>query len=238
MEGSGDKSRSGRRRIEEMNAYYDKVAPLHDAFMGHTSNEAMEELLGPIIEWMEPFVRDRRVLEIACGTGNWTQVLSKRARSVVAVDQSGAYLDIARSKEYARGNVTLLEADAYSLESVEGEFETAFAADWWSHIPKSCIPEFVGSMMTKLMPGSSVVLLDMLPSPSLDAMFSHYDEEGNGIHRRTFVDGTEFEVVKNFPGEPYLREIFGAYARTMTYREHDGLRRWVLTLTLGKSEGP
>jgi len=234
---SGDKRHSGRRRIDDMNAYYDKVAPLHDAFMGYTSNEAMEELLGPIIEWIEPFVRHKRVLEIACGTGNWTQVLSKRARSVVAVDQSRAYLDIARSKEYAGGNVTLLKADAYSLESVEGKFETAFAADWWSHIPGSCIPEFVGSMMKKLMPGSSVVLVDMLPSPSLDAMFSHYDEEGNGIHRRSFEDGTEFEVVKNFPGESDLHEIFGAYAGTMTYREHDELRRWVLTLTLGRSAG-
>lgn len=233
----GKNSQSGRRRIEDMNAYYDKVAPLHDSFMGYTSNEAMEELLGPIIEWIDPFVRGKDVLEIACGTGNWTQVLSKRARSVVAVDQSGAYLDIARSKEYARDNITLLRADAYSLESVEGDFDVAFAADWWSHIPRSCTPDFVESMMKKLRPGGAVVLLDMLRSPSLDAMFSHYDQEGNLIHRRSFEDGAEFEVVKNFPTESELQEIFGTYAETMTYREHDELRRWVLTLTLRQSAG-
>ena len=220
----------GRRRIEEMNAYYDKVAPLHDSFMGYTTNEAMEELLAPIIEWVEPFVRDRDVLEIACGTGNWTQVLSKRAKSVVAVDQSPAYLRIARSKVYSKDNVTFLNDDAYSLEGVEGEFEAAFAADWWSHIPRSHVPDFVESMMAKLSPGSTVVLLDMLPRPSLDAMFSHYDADGNCIHRRRFDDGTEFEVVKNFPSEPELREALGRYADNLTYREHDELRRWVLTL--------
>jgi len=222
----------GRRRIEEMNAYYGKVAPLHDKFMGYTSNEAMEEQLGPIIEWVEPFVRDRDVLEIACGTGNWTQVLSKRAHSVFAVDQSDAYLDIARSKGYARDNVTFLRADAYSLKSVSRVFDTAFAADWWSHIPRSCIPDFVTSMISKLRSGSAVVLLDMLPSPSLDAMFSHYDEEGNCIHRRIFADGMEFEVVKNFPKESELREALGTYVENLLYREHNELRRWVLTMTV------
>ncbi|MGD9400634.1 MAG: class I SAM-dependent methyltransferase [bacterium] len=220
----------GRRRIEEMNAYYDKVAPLHDKFMGYTTNEAMEELLAPIIEWVEPFVSDRDVLEIACGTGNWTQVLSRRAKAVVATDRSPAYLRIARSKTYARDNVTFLNEDAYSLEGVKGEFDTAFAADWWSHIPRSHVPVFARSMMEKLRRGSAVVLLDMLPSPGLDAMFSHYDEDGNCIHMRRFDDGTEFEVVKNFPAESELREALGEYADEMEYREHDGLRRWVLTL--------
>jgi demethylmenaquinone methyltransferase/2-methoxy-6-polyprenyl-1,4-benzoquinol methylase len=226
-----------RRRIDEMNAYYDKVAPLHDSFMGYTCNEAMEDLLGPIIEWIEPYVRDRRVLEIACGTGNWTQVLSKRARSVVAVDQSMAYLDIARSKEYAGGNVEFRRADAYSLGSVEGSFETAFAADWYSHVPRRHIAGFVESMMGRIMEGGSVVLLDMLPSPSLDAMFSHYDEDGNGIHRRRFEDGTEFEVVKNFPGEAELRAAFEVHAGEMEYREHEGLRRWVFTATVRNPSG-
>jgi demethylmenaquinone methyltransferase/2-methoxy-6-polyprenyl-1,4-benzoquinol methylase len=220
----------GRKRIDEMNAYYDKVAPLHDGFMGYTTNEAMEELLGPIIKWVEPLVHDRKVLEIACGTGNWTQVLSKRAESVLATDQSEAYLEIARSKEYERDNITFLRADAYTLEGVRAEFDAAFAADWWSHIPRSFIPEFVASMMAKLRSGSAVVILDMLPSPSLDAMFSHYDEDGDGIHRRRFEDGTEFEVVKNFPTEAELREALGGYATGLLYREHDELRRWVLTL--------
>ena len=232
-EGSSPRpARSGRRRIEEMNAYYEKVAPLHDSFMGYTSNEAMEGLLRPIIEWVEPFIRGKRVLELACGTGNWTQVLSKRALSVTAADQSQSYLSIARSKDFAGHNVTFLRADAYSLESVGGTFEAAFAADWWSHIPLDCITGFVAGIVRKLLPGSSIVILDMLPGPSLDAMFSHYDENGNGIHRRRFEDGTEFEVVKNFPKEEELLEVFEKYSSDMEYREHAALRRWVFTATL------
>jgi 2-polyprenyl-3-methyl-5-hydroxy-6-metoxy-1,4-benzoquinol methylase len=221
---------SGRRRIEEMNAYYDKVAPLHDGFMGYTSNRAMEGLLRPIIQWIEPFVMGGNVLEVACGTGNWTQVLSKRARSVTAVDQSDAYLKIARTKEYQGENVSFVKADAYSLDTVEGVFEAVFAADWWSHIPKSCIGDFVDSLMMKLEPRGAVVILDMLPSPTLDAMFSHCDGEGNVIHRRSFEDGSSFEVVKNFPTESELREAFGRYGESMSYRRHNELRRWLFTL--------
>jgi SAM-dependent methyltransferase len=233
---SGDSRRRGRDRIEEMNRYYDKVAPLHDTFMGYTSNEAMEKLLGPIIDWVEPLLRQKRVLEIACGTGNWTQVLSRRAGSVTAVDQSEAYLAIARTKEYARPNVTFLRADAYSLGCLEGTFDIAFAADWWSHIPRSCVAGFVQSLVPRVSPGGAIVLLDMLPSPSLDAMFSHYDEEGNSIHRRLFDDGTEFEVVKNFPDESDLRAAFEPYAARMSYREHDTLRRWVFTVHLESTD--
>jgi ubiquinone/menaquinone biosynthesis C-methylase UbiE len=229
---SKDARQAGMRRIEEMNIYYDKVAPRHDGFMGYTCNEAMEKLLSPIIEWVEPLVRDRDVLEIACGTGNWTQVLSKRTRSVLAIDQSDAYLSIARAKEYARDNITFLKADAYSLDNVKGVFDAAFAADFWSHIPRACIAEFVKGMTRRLRSGGNIILLDMLPSPSLDAMFSHCDEDGNVIHKRTFDDGTQFEVVKNFPTESELREAFSSCAGDMSYREYDELRRWVLTLTL------
>ena len=84
--------------------------------------------------------------------------------------------------------------------------------------------------MSRLRPGSSVVILDMLPSPSLEAMYSHHDEEGNCIHRRSFEDGSQFEVVKNFPTEAELREWLGKHADNLVYREHEGLRRWVVTM--------
>lgn len=217
--------------IAGMNAYYAKRAPLHDGFMGYTGNVTMEELLGPVIAWVEDDVRGRDVLEVACGTGNWTQVLAKRARSVVATDVNEAVLEIARTKAYASHLVRFEVADAYALETVEGTFNAGFAADWWSHIPKSAVRAFATGLVRKLEAESRVVLIDMLPTEELNRMFSHYDEEGNLIHRRRFVDGQVFEVVKNFPTQDDLVEAFRGIADGLDYREHDGLRRWVLTLT-------
>jgi SAM-dependent methyltransferase len=223
---------AGRDYITEMNKYYSSCAPWHDEFMGYESNDEMEALLGPIIEWVEPFILYRDVLEIACGTGNWTQVLSKRADSVLATDVNITGIEIARTKPYARDNVTFKVADAYTLDCIDGRFTAAFAADWWSHIPLAAVPAFVASLAGKLESGSTVVLLDMLPREELNRMFSHYDDEGNRISRRLLPNGEVFHVVKNFPTEHDLLRAFEGKVSEIQYREHDALRRWVLMLTL------
>jgi len=220
-----------RSIIEQMNAFYEKQAPLHDKLMGYTDNARMEQLLAPLIKRFENCIAGQEVLEIACGTGNWTQVLAKRTRSVLATDISPAALDIARSKSYGNTEVTFRIADAYALENVPGTFTAAFAADWWSHIPKSNIVQFVEGVHRKLCTGAKVVFIDMMPSESLDRMFSHYDNEANLIHKRTLPDGQQFYVVKNFPTEEELRDVLDGLADDIEYYEHWSLRRWVLTYT-------
>ncbi|HKK20034.1 MAG TPA: hypothetical protein VJ983_01065, partial [candidate division Zixibacteria bacterium] len=59
--------------IEQMNRYYEARAPWHDQYMSYTSNEQLESALKPIVELLNPIIRGTRVLEVACGTGNWTQ---------------------------------------------------------------------------------------------------------------------------------------------------------------------
>ncbi len=217
--------------IRHMNAYYARCAPLHDDLMGYIDNERMEELLAPIIKRFERYLIDRDVLEIACGTGNWTQVLSKRACSVLATDINSSVLKIAKKKNYPRGKVTFKIADAYALRKLEGKFTTAFAADWWSHIPRSMIPAFVKGLHARLVKGAKAILVDMLPSESLDRMFSHYDEEGNLIHKRSLPDGKEFYVVKNFPTKKELREVFKGLVKDFDFYQHLPLKRWMLTYT-------
>ena len=223
--------------IRHMNAYYAKRAPDHDYFMGYEGNERMEQLLGPMIAWFEDDVEGRDVLEIACGTGNWTQVLARRARSVVATDVNASVIEIARSKEYESDRVRFEVADAYRLGALEGSFDAAFAADWWSHIPRSALRTFVSGLRDKLDPRSRVIIIDMLPSEELARWFSHYDDDGNLIHKRTFPDGEVFEVVKNFPTEPELKEVLDGLAYDIEYREHDALRRWMVSFT-ASPDGP
>ncbi|MDH4032905.1 MAG: class I SAM-dependent methyltransferase, partial [candidate division Zixibacteria bacterium] len=105
--------------IRGMNDYYHRRAPIHDERMSYKSNQQMEALFKPIIELLEPFIVDKDVLEIACGTGNWTQILTKRARSVLATDVNQSTLEIARQKEYANPQPRFAPADAYNLDGVK-----------------------------------------------------------------------------------------------------------------------
>jgi ubiquinone/menaquinone biosynthesis C-methylase UbiE len=219
-------------RLRSMKAYYDRRAPWHDDYMNYTGNENMERLLQPVIDAILPQIVDRNVLELACGTGNWTEVLAKRAGAVLAVDSSPAALRIAQKKLGAYRNVTFKQADAFELTGVTGPFDTAFAADWYSHIPKSIVPSFLNALHKVVKTGCVVILLDMAGREELHKEIIGFDEEGNCISRRTLPDGSVFEVIKNFPTRDELRESLNIWSEKFTYREFQSLQRWMVTCRL------
>jgi len=220
------------RNIKEMNDYYEKRSSIHDTYMSYTSNENMEKLLGSIIKLFEKGIIGKNVLEIACGTGNWTQVLAKRAYSVLATDFSEASLELARSKDYENAQVHFEKADAYNLENIEDTFNVAFAADWWSHMPKSMITGFLTGLHNKLEPGSLVIFIDMMQNDMLVSGDSYYDDDGNFIHKRTLPDGQSFDIIKNFPTELELKRVAGLFSNNIRYYENFYLERCLLSYCL------
>lgn len=216
-------------RIKEMIAYYDKHAPWHDECMSYTDNDQMEQLLHPIVETVIPYVSGRTVLEIACGTGNWTEVLAKRAGSVFAIDSSPAVLDIAIKKLEHLKNITLKETDAYSLVGINGPFDVAFASDWWSHMPVSSIRPFLENLHKSLWKGSRVIFIDMIMREVFENETSYYDADGNRVSQRSLPDGSEFEVIKNFPSKKDLLSILKGSGEDIHYLEFGPLKRWMLT---------
>lgn len=74
-----------------------------------------------------------KVLEIGCGTGNYTRFLTERFNkaSIIAVDKSRKMVEIAKEK-LEKKNLEFIVADAESLE-LEGEFDliTSNAAFQW-----------------------------------------------------------------------------------------------------------
>ncbi|UCE66131.1 MAG: class I SAM-dependent methyltransferase [Candidatus Zixiibacteriota bacterium] len=222
-------------RIKTMKVYYDKHAPWHDESMGYSDNIHMEQLLSPIIETLVPHIIDRRVLEIACGTGNWTEVLAKRASSVFAIDSSPAVLDIAGKKLEHLKNVTLREADAYILDGITGPFDVAFAADWWSHMPKSSIRLFLENLHKRLGTGSRIIFIDMTMREVFENEIVYYDAGGNRVSLRTLPDGSEFEVIKNFTSQKELTAILKGFNKDFSYREFKSLKRWMISYTAGHS---
>ena len=115
--------------------------------------------LRKIEQWLPKVFLARTVLEVACGTGYWTQFIATSSASVVAVDSSLETLRVARTR-VPHDKVHLLAGDAYSLPLSPATFDAGFAGFWWSHIPRSRISEFLHRFHAALVPGSKVVLLD------------------------------------------------------------------------------
>ena len=163
---------------------------------------------------LPPMFADRRVLEVACGTGYWTQFLARAAQSIVAVDANPETLEVAAGKSWPAGRVHFRTADAYSLPAELGMFDAVFAGFWWSHVPVRDRSRFLSGLDRRLVPGATVVLLDNLLVAGSSTPISHRDDAGNTYQVRRLDDGSEHVVLKNFPSESELNADISVFGRS------------------------
>jgi SAM-dependent methyltransferase len=146
----------------------------------------------------------RSVLEVACGTGYWTQRIAPVARNITAIDINAETLEIARSKRLPAERVTFEIADVNDLPPTYRTFTGAFAGFWWSHIRRAECGTFIATLHQALTTGAVVVALDNLYVEGSSTPISHVDAEGNSYQRRRLSDGSEHTVLKNFPDKAEL----------------------------------
>jgi SAM-dependent methyltransferase len=174
--------------------------------------------------------RGRTVLEVACGTGYWTQHIAPAAKRVYAGDINESVLEIAREKPIPPGKATFFKADAVSLDNVPPGCNAAFAGFWWSHVKKSDLAQFVARLASRLEPGAVVAILDNTWAHGSSTPISRTDAEGNTYQMRRLASGEAFEVLKNYPTAGELRATVQGVAReahleSLTYY-------WLLVFTL------
>ena len=138
------------------------------------------------------------LLEIACGTGYWTQFASRSARSITATDCNDEVLAVARQKDYGPCRVEFIRSDAYSLAEINGSFSAALAGFWWSHVPVSKLAGFLRVLHAKLRKGACIVVFDNRYVEGSSTPIARADEEGNTYQIRALSDGSKHEVLKNF----------------------------------------
>ena len=153
------------------------------------------------------YFEDRRVLEVACGTGYWTRRIAPLVSSMVACDLTSETLVVAQANQPARPNVSFLVADAYDLAAVPGAFDSAFAGFWWSHVRSADLSRFLDGLHQRLEADSLVVFVDNRYVEGSNWPITHTDAEGNTYQRRRLENGTEHDVLKNFPTATQLREV-------------------------------
>jgi 2-polyprenyl-3-methyl-5-hydroxy-6-metoxy-1,4-benzoquinol methylase len=185
----------------ELVEYYRRRAAEYEAIYAKPERQGDLALLR---ERIPAKLRGARVLEIACGTGYWTQLVAGVAAQVVAIDLAEEPMRIARSKTYS-GNPIFSTADAYALPESLGRFDAALAVFWWSHIPRQRIGEFLASLHRRLEPGAKVVLMDNRYVEGSSSAISEIDVHGNSYQLRRLGDGSQVRVLKNFPAETELR---------------------------------
>ena len=163
----------------------------------------------------------RSVLEIACGTGYWTQFIAPLASSVTALDINEETLAIAREKPLSPDRVCFETADVHALHPRYQGYGGAFAGFWWSHLKRGERRGFVETLHRALAPGAVVVLLDNRYVEGSSTPIAHTDAEGNTYQQRSLADGTKHVVLKNFPAEAELLADVGDSGTNRQYTALD-----------------
>jgi 2-polyprenyl-3-methyl-5-hydroxy-6-metoxy-1,4-benzoquinol methylase len=159
------------------------------------------------------------VVELAAGTGLWTQRLLSQAASVHCVDASPEVLEINRAR-VGDGAVTYELADLFAWAPGR-RYDTVFFGFWLSHVPAERFEPFWALVAEALGRGGRVFFVDSLPSQTSTAR-DQVLESGGEMTRR-LNDGREFRIVKRFFEPGALRDHLarlGWHVDVRTTRSH------------------
>jgi len=204
--------------------YYARRAKEYERIYQKPERQADLRLLR---ERLEGIFTGLDLLEIACGTGYWTEIVANVAASATATDINEEVLNIARAKPIRNPNSRFLKADAHALPFSDAHFTGGLAVFWWSHLPKAGLRRFLGQFHRHFSPDAKVVFIDNRFVEGSSTPISRADEHGDTHQLRRLDDGSEHEVLKNFPTEP---ELWAAVAGLAEEVRIEFLRHyWILS---------
>jgi len=187
--------------MDELADYYARRAPEYERIYARPERQADLAVLRARVA---AALAGRRVLEIACGTGWWTQAYAAGAAQVTALDMNEEVLAIARTKALPAGRVDFRRGDCYALPDLGRRHDALFAGFWWSHVPLERLDAFLQQAVAAVAPGALIAFLDNCFVEGSSTPIARRDAAGNTYQRRQLEDGSVHEVLKNFPADGEL----------------------------------
>ena len=148
------------------------------------------------------------VLELACGSGVWTEGLVRSARSVTALDGAPEMLDRARHRLGSHSNVQFVEADLFTWRPAR-RFDAVVFGFWISHVPEDRFEPFWEMVDEALSPEGQVFFFDDNHRTEAELI----EGKDSPMVQRRPNDGTSFRVVKI----PYQANELEARLRSMDW---------------------
>lgn len=173
----------------------------------------------PDIEDLSRFIQHifhkKEVLEIACGTGFWTERISKTATKILATDINKNVIEIARKKEY-KSEIAFLVADIFNLPA-NVTSECLFGGFIWSHIKLQELELFLNTVNKLVKPGGTVIFADNNYVEGSNHPLTEQDAQGNSYQARSLENGSQYKILKNFPTENFVRSTLKEIASNVTF---------------------
>jgi demethylmenaquinone methyltransferase/2-methoxy-6-polyprenyl-1,4-benzoquinol methylase len=158
--------------LSEQVAYYRARAPEYDDWWTqsgryHQGPDASSRFAAEVAELydaLDRFQPSEDVLELACGTGIWTERLVRTAASLTCVDAAPEMIEINRERLTSAG-VPLpryMTADIFEWAPSE-RYDVVFFGFWLSHIPTARLRAFWEKARSALKPRGRVFFVTKWP---------------------------------------------------------------------------
>jgi 2-polyprenyl-3-methyl-5-hydroxy-6-metoxy-1,4-benzoquinol methylase len=144
------------------------------------------------------------ILELACGTGLWTQHLAPLATHLTAVDASPEVIVLNRQR-VGSAPVEYVVADLFNWTPNQ-KFDFVFFGFWLSHVPMGQFVPFWQMVKEALNPNGRVFFVDSLPTQESTAR-NHAPLNQQGYSERKLNNGRTYRVVKIFHESTQLQEL-------------------------------
>lgn len=210
--------------------YYSRRAPEYEQKF-RTGDPLRQSEQDALVQAMRKCLSGRRVLEIACGTGFWTQFIADVAEHIIGLDLSWEMLALARNKKLPADKVEFLHADAFQLPSVPGHLNAGLVNFFLSHIPRARTAEFLAGFHRKLGLGAVVFAADDRHVSGSQGKPLAGSETADTFQQRALPDGTRCEVLKNYYDAEQLRKLFAPVSRSLHI--HVGEFFWRVSYAVG-----
>jgi SAM-dependent methyltransferase len=205
--------------VAEQIAYYRAYASEYDRWWEHLGNRDPETAFAhrwdaesaKLVYAISDFRPTGNVLEIAGGTGNFTQGFARFADHLTVVDTAPEAIEINRTKlNDGHCPVEYVIADIFSWTPPK-RYDAVVFTFWISHVPADRFAAFWSTVRAALAPGGRVFFCDSLipmgaaastvrRKTDTDAEFDvpFTSDSPEGISVRELTDGRQFRIIKRY----------------------------------------
>lgn len=200
------------RVIQEQIAYYRARASEYDEWFyrlnrydhGSEINQLWFDDVARLVAEFQRLEPVDEALELAAGTGIWTERLATLAQHVTVVDTSPEMIAINRAK-LPEANVTYVQQDIFEWEP-DRKYDLVFFSFWLSHVPPGKLDPFLAKVRRAVCDGGRLFLIDSRFEQTGAAKNNPLFENEEIYRTRILNDGSEYTIVKIYYKTESLQE--------------------------------
>lgn len=172
---------------------------------------------GTINDWLGEVHESGKVLDVGCGAGAWSEIFSKRYKTVIGIEQSSLMLKAARERTAHLPNVKILEGDGRH-DLPEGPFDMIFLGGLCMYLNDDDVMALLKALKSRLTEGGSIILRESTLHQGVSLSRGEYQVIYRSVNLyRQLIDGAgsfRVEVRRNY-----------GYTNLVTAEELVSLRR-------------